>query len=476
MSNYSILERLAEYRMIFFYRWRFVVLVASALTLALITVVEFLPDIYEGTTTIVAYPRKVPEKYVATTVMDEPSDRLNLLQQEVLSYTRLLEVINKFGLYGKIVQQEGRDAAIQLMRKQIKIQTNHAGGGGASAFTLTFTGDNPRLVAAVANELANSFILKNLSNRQQQVQGTTDFLSGELETARSGLESQETQLRIYRMSHLGQMPEQMSANLQAVGQLQVQYQATSDKLAQLEEQKLLIESTPGADLTIRSSGTPLPVSMLRSNLLQEESQLSMLLTHMTAAHPDVVACEARIAELKRQLGTLPGEEKSVQPGRVVDARIQVLDKERERLLGEQSAIKERLNSYQAKVDAVPLRQEQLSSLTRDYETAREHYRSLLEKHYSAQMASELESKQDADRFEVLDPATSPDHPTAPNRRLLCALSVFFALIGGLVAAFCREQIDNSIKSDVDLLEILPAELELLGVVSRIYAIEPAHGH
>jgi capsular polysaccharide biosynthesis protein len=59
---------------------------------------------------------------------------------------------------------------------------------------------------------------------------------------------------------------------------------------------------------------------------------------------------------------------------------------------------------------------------------------------------------------------------------LCALSVFFALIGGLVAAFCREQIDNSIKSDVDLLEILPAELELLGVVSRIYAIEPAHGH
>jgi uncharacterized protein involved in exopolysaccharide biosynthesis len=374
------------------------------------------------------------------------------------------------------VQQEGRDAAIQLMRKQIKIQTNHAGGGGASAFTLTFTGDNPRLVAAVANELANSFILKNLSNRQQQVQGTTDFLSGELETARSGLESQETQLRIYRMSHLGQMPEQMSANLQAVGQLQVQYQATSDKLAQLEEQKLLIESTPGADLTIRSSGTPLPVSMLRSNLLQEESQLSMLLTHMTAAHPDVVACEARIAELKRQLGTLPGEEKSVQPGRVVDARIQVLDKERERLLGEQSAIKERLNSYQAKVDAVPLRQEQLSSLTRDYETAREHYRSLLEKHYSAQMASELESKQDADRFEVLDPATSPDHPTAPNRRLLCALSVFFALIGGLVAAFCREQIDNSIKSDVDLLEILPAELELLGVVSRIYAIEPAHGH
>jgi len=159
----------------------------------------------------------------------------------------------------------------------------------------------------------------------------------------------------------------------------------------------------------------------------------------------------------------------------VEARIQVLDKERERLLGDQSGIKERLNSYQAKVDAVPLRQEQLSSLTRDYETSRDHYRSLLEKHYSAQMASELESRQDAERFEVLDPATPPEHPTAPNRLLLCLASAVFALVGGLVAAFCREQIDNSIKSEVDLLGILPRELELLGIISRISAIQPVHG-
>jgi uncharacterized protein involved in exopolysaccharide biosynthesis len=153
----------------------------------------------------------------------------------------------------------------------------------------------------------------------------------------------------------------------------------------------------------------------------------------------------------------------------------VLDNERVRLLGEQLAIKARLNSYQERVDAVPLRQEQLSSLTRDYETSRDHYRSLLEKHYSAQMASELESRQDAERFEVLDPATPPEHPTGPNRLLLCVASAVFALVGGLVAAFCREQIDNSIKSEVDLLGILPRELELLGIISRISAIQPVHG-
>jgi capsular polysaccharide biosynthesis protein len=54
-------------------------------------------------------------------------------------------------------------------------------------------------------------------------------------------------------------------------------------------------------------------------------------------------------------------------------------------------------------------------------------------------------------------------------------SAVFSLAGGLVAAFCREQIDNSIKSEVDLLEILPRELELLGCISRISAIQSVHG-
>src|SRR6202043_1283312 len=113
-----------------------------------------------------------------------------------------------------------------------------------------------------------------------------------------------------------------------------------------------------------------------------------------------------------------------------ETRLQVIETEHGRLLSEQSAIKARLNSYQSKVDAAPLRQEQLSGLTRDYETARDHYRSLLEKSYSAQMASELESRQEAERFEVLDKAMPPDHPTAPNRPYLWAASGVLALLSG----------------------------------------------
>jgi uncharacterized protein involved in exopolysaccharide biosynthesis len=182
----------------------------------------------------------------------------------------------------------------------------------------------------------------------------------------------------------------------------------------------------------------------------------------------VIASQAKISELKQQLAFLPPE--SAVPNEATQVRqvkLQVLDKERHHLLQEQASIQQRLNGYQARVDAVPLRQEELSSLTRDSETARDHYRSLLEKDYSAQMSSQLETKQDAERFEVLDPAKPPDHPSGPNRPVLWLASAVFALFGGFASAFSRETIDSSIKSEADLVKLLPHDIELLGFVSSI---------
>jgi polysaccharide biosynthesis transport protein len=465
-ASASFIDKFNEYRSVLVYRWPFILGASVILCAAFLTGVHFVPDTYEATTTILAHPRRVPEKYVATTVPEDPSDRLSLLQQETLSSTRLLEVIQKFGLYPKLVQRSGRDAAIMQMRKQIKIQTAHATSSGPSSFTLTFKGDNAKTAAAVANELANSFIVKNLSNREQQVEGTTSFISDELQRARADLDTQEAQLRVFRMAHLGEMPEQMSANMQAIGQLQSQYESVSDKLAQLASERLLIENTPESDPALRVSSASSPAVILRTQLTQEQSHLTDLLTHVTSAHPDVIASRGKIEELKKQLSALHSS--NGQSGdRAVNTRLQVLDADRAHLLAEQSTIKARLNSYQAKVDAVPLRQEQLSGLTRDYETARDQYRSLLEKYYSARMASELESRQDAERFEVLDPATPPEHPSEPNRPLLWALSALASLAGGFIIAYAREYIDSSVKTEGDLLKLLPPDVELLGLISSI---------
>lgn len=469
LKTLPLADRLEEYRSIFIHRWRLVLLVSLALATALCAIVWIIPNAYEASTTILDYPRKVPEKYVAATVSDDSLDRLALMQQEILSYTRLLEVIHKLNLYPRLIASQTPDEAVSEFRKQIRIQTNHGGTNGPSAFTITFTGDDPKTAAAVANELARSFILKNLANRQQQVEDTVSFISAQLDQARSGLQQQEDQLRVFRMSHLGQMPDQAATNLQAIGQMQAQFQAVSDKLAQLDDQELLIRESPLSNPSLRAGNSSSAAAVLSAELSQEKLRLADLLTHLTPQHPDVLASQEKIADLSEQLKALPTQAATPAESRDTDAHIQAIAEQRQHLLAEQATIRARLDSYQDRVDAVPLRQEQLSSLTRDYDTARDHYRSLLDKYYSAEMASELEEKQDADRFEVLDPAIVPAHPSSPNRPVLWGASAVFALLAGFLAAFGIERLDDRIKSEIDLRKVIPHDLEFAGAICSISA-------
>jgi uncharacterized protein involved in exopolysaccharide biosynthesis len=53
-----------------------------------------LPDHYKASTTILVDPQKVPEKYVSPTVSSDPAQRLSTITQQVLSATRLQQIID----------------------------------------------------------------------------------------------------------------------------------------------------------------------------------------------------------------------------------------------------------------------------------------------------------------------------------------------------------------------------------------------
>src|SRR5207245_5878322 len=120
-----------------------------------------------------------------------------------------------------------------------------------SAFTIEYEGHQREQVAQVANQLAASFIEWNVKSREQQSQDTTEFLDAQLKEAKQNLEQQEARLSAFKMRHLGEMPEQQPANMQALTQLQGQFQANADTLNRLEVERTLLSR--GLEST--SSGT-----------------------------------------------------------------------------------------------------------------------------------------------------------------------------------------------------------------------------
>jgi len=442
-------------------------------SLAGFTFVLLLPDRYKATTTILVDPQKVSEKYVSPTVNSDPGQRLSTITQQVLSATRLQQIIDDMQLYPDLRGKISREELIELMRKDITITVKQGSSAGLSAFTIEYEGRQRQQVAQVANQLAASFIEWNVKSREQQAQDTTEFLAAQLKEAKQNLEQQEAQLSAFKMRHLGEMPEQQPANMQALSQLQGQFQANADALNRLEVERTLLSrglesGSTGTDKTV-------PVLTERGRLEAErrqlKSQLQDLQNRYTSAHPEVVDVSARLQRVETRLKSLPPDPPVVveQDNTAATVRLQILDREAKRLTEDQNRITGQMASYRAKVDAVPVREQEIAELNRNYSVSKDHYQSLLDKTFSAGMAADLEKKQQAEHFTILDLAQVPEKPFKPKRGLMLVGALLAALATSLGLAYLKDMLNGTVKFERELKSMLPANVPLLAVVPQLQA-------
>ena len=130
-------------------------------------------------------------------------------------------------------------------------------------------------------------------------------------------------------------------------------------------------------------------------------------------------------------------------------------------------IMEQMSVYEKHLRALPIREAQMSALTRDYDNSRANYRSLLEKRQSAEISNEMERQQQSERFTIADPARPPSGPVKPRRTILYTLSMVLALGLGLILALAVEFKRNTLLGEWEL----PKDLPVLGRISQIDAIE-----
>jgi hypothetical protein len=132
---------------------------------------------------------------------------------------------------------------------------------------------------------------------------------------------------------------------------------------------------------------------------------------------------------------------------------------------EQQRLGKLVASYRGKLDAIPLREQEIASLTRDYEMSKTHYSQLLDRELSAETATQLEIRQKGEKFEVLDAAQPAERPTRPNRWLINGGGSIVGLLLGLLIALATELLGMSITAAQDVTEA--TGLKVLGVIPVI---------
>ena len=194
------------------------------------------PELFKSSTTILVVPQRVPENYVRSTVSIKIEDRLATIQQQVLSRSRLLAVIDDLGLY-KEERKKNPESVVEQVRKRISIDVRHN-----EAFTLSFIHSNPQIAMLTASRLASFFIDENLKSREQQAVGTADFLDSQLQETKKQLEEQEERVKKYKSAFMGELPQQLQANLAVMSRLQDQLKANSDAIRTAQDRKMFTES------------------------------------------------------------------------------------------------------------------------------------------------------------------------------------------------------------------------------------------
>jgi uncharacterized protein involved in exopolysaccharide biosynthesis len=142
----------------------------------------------------------------------------------------------------------------------------------------------------------------------------------------------------------------------------------------------------------------------------------------------------------------------------IDAGIASMRKEEERLRSTGAV-------FQARAQAAPARESELTELMRDYGPLQSLYSGLLAKKEDARIAANLERRQIGEQFRLLDPARLPERPYSPNRQMITMFGVIAGLALGVGLVGLLEYRDKSFKNDDEAALVLA--LPILAVVPRM---------
>lgn len=442
----------------------FILLAAAAVAVTISVIVMRLPNYYRSETVIMVDPQSVSPILVPSAVTSTVVDRLATIQQQVMSPSRLKKVADTLGLYPNLRGKVSDQSIIRRMQKATTIEVVNNAGRAMGSFRIAFQGSDPQMVARVANELANQFIDENLRARESQNRGTTDFLNSELQDTKKQLEDKEAEMGRIKSTYVMDLPESKQFHLEQLTNLRQQLRQSQDRVSYDQQQKLVLQamlstSKPAVDLDPEGGEGSSP---LLTQIQKTETSLSEMRSHYGPNYPDVKKMQAQLDDLKAKKAE---EDKNAPPAQsvpmrkgvknpVIDAQLQKLDDEIATETKRLPQLQEQIDFHSSKLEREPVFEQQIAGLMRDYDTLRGHYNALLDKKLSAEMATQLETKQEGERFVILDAAPVPDAPAGPNRGLLISVGIVLGILSGFGLAVALEMSDETVRTEREAEHII----------------------
>jgi succinoglycan biosynthesis transport protein ExoP len=434
------------------------VLLATVLVATLASLL--LPKSYKATVALLVDAKDEQSLSNALRPLILPQERLNYLQTQadILASRKVArKVVDDLKLaprastqadFAKIAKggESIEDWLAERLLKSLKVETSQS-----SVIQASFTADDPRVAAQVANAFAKAYADTMLELRVGPTREAAAWFDEQLKSLRANLEDAQAKLTNYHQR------EGIVSSDERYDVENARLVALSEEATRAQGKALEWGSRAGQARKYVSQGRSperLPdvldspfVQKLKSDLLHAEAKLEQMSMQYGINHPEYQRQLSENRSLRERLDAemrtiVEGMESSAGQSRQREVElIRAMAAQRARLLG----LKENRNEF-------TVLKSNVVSAERAYDTAMQRF-----------VVSQVESRASQANVTVLNPAVVPGSPSHPKVLFNVILSVVVGTMLGLGVVFLLEIIDRRVRSPEDLIR--GANVPLLAVLN-----------
>ncbi len=429
-------------------------------------------------------PTLSPELLRGLSSMD-PVERQRSIQQLLLSPTVLDRVIREEQILRNKPTAEVAAWLRENLTRNLDVPPAIGMNGrpdpsrGIDMFFICYTDGDAARSQRIANRVATVFVEENSRVQTNRAENTAGVLEQQVKASQAQLAELETKMRVKKQNFVGSLPEQMGANVQIANGARSQFESLSMQIRSEQAHLSMIESQlsemrQGVAGASSSSSAALMTAQKRVEDLDGQLAADRALGY-TDLHPDVQRLQRELKQARADLSAAKTQQ-PVNHDEALKADPQYRAKVQERDLAQlhirelqaaSDGAQRQIGSYQKRVEAAPVAEQELASLEREYALEKVRYSDLTARFSNAQMAEDVARKQGGERFSVLYPAGLPKEPIEPQPAKIMAMAVVAGLVLGACAAIGREFLDRSVHDSRALQSEF--DLPVLGEIPRITA-------
>lgn len=418
-----------------------------------------LPPVFVSTARILVESQQIPSDLARSTVTASAAERLEIIQQRLLTRQNLIDVIEELDVYAEIPEMS-LAGKIDRLRESVTFENIQSGASGRrgpvqlSAFTISFQDSRPVRAAQVANEFVTLALEQNIRARAEQATETLDFFEREVERLSAELLVTEGELIEFKRENAESLPDGIEARRVELQDISQRLFDNSQRSLTLTEQRLALElqlSQGTYAVTAEAALTPeaRQLRALRNTLTQRRAVLS-------GTHPEIRALEAQIAALEAEVRLTAADPVADLPdtaaiGRAeLERQIGLIDRQLALIETQTEESERRREELVAAFGSAPQVEMALTALERRHLDLQSQFAVASAKRADAATGEKLEANRQAERFEVIEQAQVPERPEAPNRMLIAAGGTIVSLGLGLGLAVLFELMNRALRSAHDL--------------------------